>query len=238
MSNPFFQFKQFVVYHDKCAMKVGTDGVLAGAWTQVEGACHILDIGTGSGLIALMLAQRNAEASIVAVDIDNGAVEQAQENVARSPWADRITVLQQDIRQVPEEWKGRFDVIVSNPPYFVEQVKCPHAQRNTARHTDDLDFGALLDAVAELLAGQGHFSVILPATAASEFVALALKRKLYLSRQTWVHPREELAAKRVLMTFGRTPCADAEVTHLAIECERYVYTPDFRKLASPFYLAL
>lgn len=238
MPNPFFQFKQFVVYHDKCAMKVGTDGVLAGAWTRVENARRMLDIGTGSGLIALMLAQRNATASVVAVDIDEGAVVQARENVERSPWKHRIEVCREDIRHVPEDW-GTFDVIVSNPPYFVEDVKCPQRQRNTARHTDDLDFEALLSAVARLLSDCGTFSVILPAAAAADFIALALGKGLFLSRQTWVHPREELAAKRVLMEFARHPLPEAEVTRLVIESSvRHVYTPEFENLARPFYLAL
>lgn len=238
MPNPFFQFKQFVVFHDKCAMKVGTDGVLAGAWAQVDGAARILDIGTGSGLIALMLAQRNPQAFVTAVDIDGAAVEQARENVARSPWADRMEVTQLDIRQAPEDWKDRFDAIVSNPPYFVEAVKCPHAQRNTARHTDELDFGALLAKVAFLLSDEGCFSVILPATAASDFVALALKQGLSLSRQTWVHPRAGLPPKRVLMAFAKSACVQTETCHLAIEMERHVYTPEFEALAKPFYLAL
>lgn len=124
MPNPYFQFKQFVVFHDKCAMKVGTDGVLVGAWAQVDGARKVLDIGTGSGLIALMLAQRNPDAFVTAVDIDEAAVEQARENVARTPWSDRMEVERLDIRKAPEEWNGCFDAIVSNPPYFVESVKC------------------------------------------------------------------------------------------------------------------
>lgn len=238
MPNPFFQFKQFVVFHDKCAMKVGTDGVLVGAWAQVEGASRILDIGTGSGLIALMLAQRNPRAFITAVDIDEAAVEQARENVARSPWPGRMNVAQLDVRQVPDNWEGRFDVIVSNPPYFVESVKCPQAQRNTARHTDELDFGSLLAKVAFLLSDEGCFSVILPVTAASGFVALALKEGLSLSRQTWVHPRVELPPKRVLMSFFKSACVQTETCHLAIETERHVYTPEFEALAKPFYLAL
>ena len=237
MPNPFFQFKQFVVFHDKCAMKVGTDGVLAGAWAQVEGASRILDIGTGSGLIALMLAQRNPQAFVTAVDIDEAAVEQARENVARSPWAKRMEVIQLDIRNVPEDWKGRFDAIVSNPPYFVEAVKCPHAQRNTARHTDELDFETLLEKTAFLLSDRGCFSVILPAASAPDFVGLALKQGLSLSRQTWVHPRAELPPKRVLMSFVKSVCAQTEVHHLAIETERHVYTPEFEALARPFYLA-
>lgn len=238
MSNPFFQFKQFVVYHDKCAMKVGTDGVLAGAWAQVEGAGRILDVGTGSGLIALMLAQRNASASVTAVDIDGEAVAQACENVARSSWADRIQVMEQDIRLAPDSWKGTFDAIVSNPPYFVEKVKCPHGPRNLARHTDGLDFESLLGKVADLLAEDGCFSVILPVDAASGFIALALAKKLYLSRQTWVHPREDLAAKRVLMSFVKQPCRDTKIGHLSIEVSRHIYTDEFKELAAPFYLFL
>lgn len=238
MSNPFFQFKQFVVYHDKCAMKVGTDGVLLGAWAKVDGACRILDVGTGSGLIALMLAQRNVLASVMAIDIDEMAVVQARENVAASSWSDRIEVRKQDVCLVPDSWNGTFDLIVSNPPYFVEDVKCPHVQRNQARHTDTLDFGSLLRKTANLLTENGRFSVILPAVAASGFVSLALSAKLYLSRQAWVHPREELAAKRVLMTFSKQPCSETEITHFAIETSRHVYTAEFQKLASPFYLAL
>lgn len=238
MPNPYFQFKQFVVFHDKCAMKVGTDGVLVGAWAQVDGARRVLDIGTGSGLIALMLAQRNPDAFVIAVDIDEAAVEQARENVVRTPWSDRMEVERLDIRKAPEEWNGCFDAIVSNPPYFVESVKCPQAQRNTARHTDELDFDALLSKVSVLLSEKGSFSVVLPATASADFVALALGKGLYLSRQTWVHPRQELPAKRVLMAFVKHPCAQTEITHLPIETERHVYTPEFSELARDFYLAL
>lgn len=209
-----------------------------GAWAQVDGAARILDIGTGSGLIALMLAQRNPQAFVAAVDIDEAAVEQARENVARSPWADRMDVTRLDIRQAPEEWKGRFDAIVSNPPYFVESVKCPQAQRNTARHTDALDFEALLAKVAFLLSDEGCFSVILPAQAASDFVALALKEGLSLSRQMWVYSRAELPPKRVLMAFVKSSCLQMEIRHLAIETTHHVYTPEFKELVKSFYLAL
>lgn len=238
MPNPYFQFKQFVVFHDKCAMKVGTDGVLVGAWAQVDGARRVLDIGTGSGLIALMLAQRNPDAFVTAVDIDEAAVEQARENVARTSWSDRMEVERLDIRKAPEEWNGCFDAIVSNPPYFVESVKCPQAQRNTARHTDELDFDALLSKVSVLLSEKGSFSVVLPATASADFVPLALGKGLHLLRQTWVHPRQELPAKRVLMAFVKHPCAQTGITHLPVETERHVYTPEFSKLAKDFYLAL
>ena len=117
-------------------------------------------------------------------------------------------------------------------------MKCPQAQRNTARHTDELDFDALLSKVSVLLSEKGSFSVVLPATASADFVALALGKGLHLSRQTWVHPRQELPAKRVLMAFVKHPCAQTEVTHLPIETERHVYTPEFSDLARDFYLAL
>ena len=137
MPNPYFSFKQFTVYHDRCAMKVGTDGVLLGAWTDVSGARDILDIGTGTGLIALMLAQRS-EAHIVAVDIDEDAVKQAKENVEKSPWPGRIEVERHDICCFNSDI--RYDVIVSNPPYFFNSLKCPDGQRNIARHTVGLNF--------------------------------------------------------------------------------------------------
>ena len=137
MPNPYFSFKQFTVYHDRCAMKVGTDGVLLGAWADVVSARNILDIGTGTGLISLMMAQR-CNARIRAVDIDADAVEQARGNVAASPWQDRIEVELQDICHFTSE--TLFDVIVSNPPYFTDSLKCPGKQRNIARHTDFLDF--------------------------------------------------------------------------------------------------
>lgn len=133
MPNPYFSFKQFTVYHDRCAMKVGTDGVLLGAWADVVSARNILDIGTGTGLISLMMAQR-CNARIRAVDIDADAVEQARGNVAASPWQDRIEVELQDICHFTSE--TLFDVIVSNPPYFTDSLKCPGKQRNIARHTD------------------------------------------------------------------------------------------------------
>ncbi|MDR0892473.1 MAG: methyltransferase, partial [Mediterranea sp.] len=154
MSKPYFQFKQFTVWHDKCAMKVGTDGVLLGAWASVAGARRLLDVGTGTGLIALMLAQRcDADARLVALDIDALAVEQARGNVAASLWSDRIEVLEADFKQYHPDVK--FDVVVSNPPYFTEALACPDPQRNMARHNDSLSYGKLLEGVAKFLSQEG-----------------------------------------------------------------------------------
>ena len=167
MPNPYFSFKQFTVYHDRCAMKVGTDGVLLGAWVDVVSARNILDVGTGTGLISLMMAQR-CNAQIRAVDIDADAVEQARGNVAASPWQDRIEVELQDICHFTSE--TLFDVIVSNPPYFTDSLKCPERQRNIARHTDLLDFDKLAESAARLLHSEGVFSVIIPADGKESFL--------------------------------------------------------------------
>ena len=156
MSNPYFQFKQFTVWHDQCAMKVGTDGVLLGAWASVERARRILDIGTGTGLVALMLAQRSLlDAKIVALEIDEAAAGQARENVARSPWQERIEVVQADFKKYRSS--DKFDVIVSNPPYFVDSLECPDRQRAAARHNDSLTYEELLEGVNRLLAADGLF---------------------------------------------------------------------------------
>lgn len=237
MPNPCFKFKQFTVFHDKCAMKVGTDGSLLGAWAEVEGARRILDIGTGTGLVALMAAQRS-KAEIVAVDVDEEAVEQARENVERSPWKGRIEVMRLDARALPGDWEGRFDSIVSNPPYFVEDVKSPSCRRNQARHADSLDSGSLLREVKKVLAPAGTFSVILPAVSASPFAAAALREGLYLSRQTWVCTKPDSEPKRVLMAFSADSSVQAEIRRLCVEVRPREYSPEFAALLRPFYLAL
>ena len=143
MSNPFFQFKQFTIRHDKCAMKVGTDGVLLGAWAGTESCSRILDVGTGTGLIALMLAQRS-KAVVDAIDIDADACLQAQENAESSLFAGRINVFHSDLADFAQASTHLYGLIVSNPPYFVDSLKCPNLQRNTARHTDTLTLEDLL----------------------------------------------------------------------------------------------
>ena len=237
MANPYFKFKQFTVFHDRCAMKVGTDGSLLGAWAEVEHARRILDIGTGTGLVALMAAQRS-RADITAIDIDADAAEQARGNAERSPWKERIEVRQMDARKLPDEWEGRFDAVVSNPPYFTEELKSPSASRNFARHTDGLSFEELLRNAAKSLAEGGVFSVVLPAGSAPDFMAAALKERLHLSRQTWVHTKPGAPPKRVLMAFVKGAVLQAEVRRLDIEARPKEYSPEFAELLRPFYLAL
>ncbi|MEE1233560.1 MAG: methyltransferase [Phocaeicola sp.] len=234
MPNPYFKFKQFTVYHDKCAMKVGTDGVLLGAWCAVAGARRVLDVGTGTGLIALMIAQRS-EARITALDVDAAAVEQARENCSASPWAERIDVEQADFCSYRSD--ALFDCIVSNPPYFVEDVHCPDKQRNMARHTAGLTFSSLLERVGVLLSDEGRFSVVLPTMAVADFVYQAMRHQLYLSRRTQVCTKLGVQPKRTLLEFSRVEKTCQE-SLLTIESEHHKYTPEFVELVKDFYLYL
>ena len=160
MSNSSFKFKQFTIYHDKCAMKVGTDGVLLGAWAPIANVKRVLDVGTGTGLIALQLAQRNPHAKITAIEIDTVAAEQAKNNVLHSPWADRIEVLCLDFRNYQQD--DKFDLLVSNPTYFMDALKCPDEQRCMARHAGGLNYHSLFRHAVHLLSEQGKVSIIIP----------------------------------------------------------------------------
>ena len=235
MPNTYFQFKQFVVQQGKCAMKVGTDGVLLAAWAEVPETGLVLDLGTGTGLVALMVAQRS-RASVMAVDISVEACEQAAENVAASPWPDRIEVLHRDVKVMGEDYAEVFDCIVSNPPYFKENVKCPGRLRNTARHTDELDFRQLAAAASLLLKDGGSLSVVLPADAAHEFIAESSAQRLSLSRQTWIHTKPGAQPKRVLMTFIKGCSESTEVVHMTIHEADHSFSEVYKSLTSAFYL--
>ncbi|MCQ2193645.1 MAG: tRNA1(Val) (adenine(37)-N6)-methyltransferase [Paludibacteraceae bacterium] len=234
MSNTYFQFKQFRVEQEKCAMKVGTDGVLLGAWADVASASRILDIGTGTGLISLMLAQRQPGAQITAIEIDEAATQQAQENFDLSPWTDRLTCLHISLQNFLKEEGARFDAIVSNPPYFNNSLKNPDKQRSTARHTDTLSYAELMQA-SSLLTERGHLSVILPTQAEEEILDAARQAHLHCSRKTDVRPKIEAAPKRILLEF-RKDFTTTNKSELTIEIERHVYTPEFKQMTEAFYL--
>lgn len=216
-------------------MKVGTDGVLLGAWAGVRPSDRrMLDIGTGTGLIALMLAQRAPEASVTGVDIDD--VAQARENGDASPWGDRVVFERCPVQEfrAPEP----FDLIVSNPPFFVDSLTCPDEGRTAARHAVHLPFDELRDAVLRLMAPAGRFAVILPTTEAERFLAVCAGR-LALTRRTDVRTTPRHPAKRALMEFSRTGVADAapETSELTVGTGRHeCYTPEYRALTRDFYL--
>ncbi len=229
-----FQFKQFSVSHDRCAMKVGTDGVLLGAWADAAGKHAVLDIGTGTGLIALMMAQRCPQAKVWGIDIDDDAVAQAKENRDRSPWADRITILESDFCH-PFVIQGYlFDSIVSNPPFFKEQVHAPDQQRELARRHDALPLPQLMKNAAPMLAQGGTFSIILPLASVNDAVGEAAINGLFLTRRCDVITIEGKAPKRTMLEFSNhiRPTLHSSIT---IYNEKHFYTPEFIELTRDFY---
>lgn len=234
MPNPYFKFKQFTIYHDRCAMKVGTDGVLLGAWTNAQNIKNTLDIGTGSGLIALMLAQQNRDMLIDAIDIDNKAVEQARENTIRSPFSSQIRCFNTSLQEYALNCDHKYDLIVSNPPYFEQSLKSPKENRSIARHTDSLSVDELIRLSSELLSHDGRLSVIYP----FEYKNYLLEQdKLFVTRVTNVYPIPESSPKRVLVEFSKQK-SSLEENDLLIERERHIYSDKFISLAKDYYLKL
>ena len=223
-------------------MKVGTDGVLLGAWARVEHCRRILDMGTGTGLVALMAAQRS-EAHIVAIDLDADAVEQAKENVAASPWADRIQVYEADAREVEGfqfstfNFQFSFDAILCNPPFFENSLKSPDAARTMARHTDTLSFDELARSAARLLTPEGELSVVIPCDRAHDMTVSAACHGLFATRQTIVVPVEGGKPKRMLMAFTREGGTHT-VNTLHIQDFQRCYTSEYIRLVEEFYLKM
>ncbi len=237
MSNPYFSFKQFTVFHHKCAMKVGIDGVLLGAWADVSNAKNVLDVGTGSGLIALMLAQR-CDAEIKAIDIEPNAVIQANENVNDSPWKERISIEQTSLQDFAENSTEKFDLIVSNPPYFVDSLKNPDNKRTLARHTDSLSHYELLLYSNMLLSPNAKLAVILPLIQGMEMIQDAEKQDFFCNKITYVYPKPNAEIKRVLLEFGKEKKVQ-EINSIVIETsQRHEYSPEFTALLRDFYLKL
>ena len=238
MSNSYFQFKQFTIHHDRCSMKVGTDGVLLGAWAPFVQPQHILDIGTGSGLIALMLAQRYPQAQVTGIDIDAASIEQAMENVAASPFADRVTVRCQAL-QALEGTTASFDAIACNPPFFEETLLPPDAGRAAARHTTSLPFDELIAISARLLCDNGRFCVVLPTKAFDAFRLLCFREGLFLVARCDVQTSSHKVPKRILACFtkGSDDGPTQMTTTQLILMENGHRSPDYSALTSDFYLA-
>jgi len=228
-----FQFKQFSIADDRCAMKIGTDGVLLGAWVNIRGAKTILDIGTGSGLIALMLAQRtDSTTKIDAVEIGEDDAVQAKENSSNSPWAEKIKIHLCAIQDFHADYQ--YDLIVSNPPYFINSLTPPSAKRKVARHTSSLSYEELLTSAARLLSSYGRLAVILPLKEGNAFLSLAQFHGLYCDRQLAFFSRDEKPQERWLFEFCRTPgTLKAERLTLFTHQE---WSEPYKKLVSDFYL--
>lgn len=238
MNKPF-KFKQFRILQNRCAMKVGTDGVLLGAWTPLKNTPNsILDIGAGTGIIALQLAQRSNAEIIDAIEIDEEAYEQCVLNFEHSPWNDRLFCYHASVLEFTEELENQtYDLIVSNPPFFSEDYKPTNPQRNIARFQDALPFYHLIQCVTKLLTKKGVFTCIIPFKEESHFIALAKQHGLLINQICRVKGNPNTPFKRSLLAFSFKEIIP-HMNSLVIETKRHVYTSEYKNLVRDFYLKM
>ena len=234
-----FQFKQFSINQDKTAMKVGTDGVLLGAWAPITSPIYsILDIGAGTGLIALMLAQRSKAEQIDAIEIDDNAYLQCVENFNQSPWTERLFCYHAGLDELIEDPEDEYDLIVCNPPFYSEDYKTPDESRNTARFQDSLPFKELVEAADLLLSENGILAIIIPYKEEKNFIKIAEEFELYSQKITHVKGTPETEIKRSLMTFARNQNSTPAVDEITIEITRHKYTDGYKELTKDFYITM
>ena len=233
-----FKFKQFEIDQSGCSMKVGTDGVLLGAWVDTKGAKDILDIGTGTGMIAIMLAQREKEANVDAVEIDGTACQTAQKNMQNSPFAERLSCVEDSIQDFSKTTRKEYDLIVCNPPFFTGGTLSAQSDRNNVRHTIKLPSGDLLGAVRRLLKKEGKFCVVLPLIEGLRFKEMAHTYNFHCTKVTEVKPKQDKSVERLLLQFEKNK--KEEVTdELVIQFEkRNHYTEGYIALTKDFYLKM
>ena len=230
----FFDFKKFRVYQERSAFKIGTDGVLLGAWADASLAENALDIGTGTGLIALMLAQKSS-CSITALEPDKDSYNEAVHNVGISPWSKKIRVLNKRLQDY--QISTKYDLIVTNPPFFQRSLHNADKRLSRARHNYDLDSSALLNAAVKLLNADGKMCLVLPYTEAALFIADASEYGLYCNRVLKVKPLPSSGVKRMLMEFGKEK-KQLHQSFLVLETgKRHEYSADYKKLTADYYLA-
>jgi len=240
MSQKPFKFKQFSIDQDRCAMKIGTDGVLLGAWTSLEHAPEsILDIGTGTGLIALMLAQRSNAELIDALEIEENAYEQAVENFEKSDWGDRLYCYHAGFDEFVEEMQDeeKYDLIISNPPFHSENYKTGDHNRDKARFADALPLTELIEGASLLLSENGHFDFIIPFSEEKKAIEIAKSHSLFTNKVTRVKGKENSVIKRSLISFSFQE-TEPEIEELVLEISRHCYTDEFKELVKDFYLKL
>tara|TARA_R110002049_G_scaffold85790_6_gene218166 strand:+ start:1770 stop:2471 length:702 start_codon:yes stop_codon:yes gene_type:complete len=230
---PAFRFKQFSVAHDKCAMKVGTDGVLVGAWANHSNPLSILDIGTGSGLISFMMAQRFPKAIITGIDLDDNAIIQANENLETNRWKDRINFQKLDLDKLNST---SYDLIVSNPPFYNGTNKSGDNQRDLARQNNSLPPALLFKKVTELLSDNGSFCCILPVEIAAIYEEKANRYDLFIQKELFVKGNPSKEPKRILIQFGREVLKKQSDTLIIETDKRHEYTAQYLSLINEFYL--
>ena len=233
-----FQFKQFSIQQDKTAMKVGTDGVLLGAWADLDFyPSSILDIGAGTGLIALMMAQRSDAETIDAIELNDAAYEQTVENFENSDWADRLFCYHASLQEFTDEIEDKYDFIISNPPFYTSTYKELSEERAMARHSESLNYSDLLESTSKLLSEKGNCAFIVPFEEAENFIKIAEENKLYPNRITRVKGAINTAVKRCLFQFSFEK-TETILSELTLELSRHNYTEEYKNLVQDFYLKL
>lgn len=235
MPNNYFRFKQFTIVQDGCAMKVGTDGCLLGGWFDCSRSKNILDVGCGSGLIAIMAAQRS-DAQITGIEIDKDAAVQAKENADNSPWTERIEIINCDFLEYSTEKK--FDTIICNPPYFVNSLKCDKSSRTLARHSDSLNNSKFFAKCAEISTLAVAVSIIIPCDILEEWLSAGKENIFYASRITYIKTTPNKEPKRVLVEFVRDCEKTTAESTLIFEKERGEYSDDVKDILRDFYLKI
>jgi tRNA1Val (adenine37-N6)-methyltransferase len=234
-----FKFKKFSIYQNQCAMKVGTDGVLLGAWTPIENnPFSVLDIGAGTGILSLMIAQRSNAEQIDSIEIDEDAFEQCVENFENSPWSDRLFCFHAGLDEFVEEPEDEYDLIISNPPFYSEDYKTENEKRDLARFQEAMPFEELIEAASLLLSENGIFSVIIPYKEEVKFIDIAKEYNLFPFKITRVKGTPTTEIKRSLLAFSFTQKAKVLIDQLTIETVRHQYTEDYIALTKDFYLKM
>jgi len=233
---PLFHFKQFSIDDSQCAMKVGMDAVFLGAWTNIKNAERILEIGTGSGLIALMLAQKS-NALVDAIEIDKQAFEQAKINIANSFWKERINVIHSSIQDYCKSNKTKYDLIVTNPPYFINSYKAPLKKRRIARHNDLLSHEDIINSSLNLLANYGRLNLIISFNEGMIFKTKSETSKLYCNMITYIKPNANKSPNRLMMEFSNNNKTLIENELIIEKAKRHDYTDAYKELTRDFYLS-
>ena len=236
MGADFFRFKQFIIKQSDAGMKVGVDSVLLGAWVIPDSSLHILDVGSGTGLLALMMAQRFPDAIIDAVEIDGDAHNQAIENVENSIWNSRVRLICDDFINYAENCPSRYNLIICNPPYFTASLKSANSKRSIARHNDSLPHSRLLTGATKLLAADGIFALVLPPAEAIALTAEAVKHGLFLKRTLHLQTLPSKPVYRILLELSKTERQPENQTLCIEKADRSDYTDDYKRLTKDFYL--
>jgi len=236
MGNPYFKFKQFTVFQDKTAMKVGVDGVLLGAWVKAGEAKNILDIGAGTGLLSLMLAQKS-NVPIAAIEIDENAFIQAKENFRKSTWNDRISIIQSSVQDYVKSTSEKFDLIICNPPYFTESLKSKDNQRNLARHDNLLLMNDLIGHVCDLLSDNGRFCMIYPYDKLEILLKEGERQGLYPSKLLEVKGTEQKQPNRLIVEFSFKQSNCSPITLVVRDASSKDYTIEYKNITKDYYLA-